>query len=125
MLQEGKNSKVHLPLKKLESKDTASKLDVGDMFFLTYSGHGGQVKDVDGDEDDGKDETWCQFLDDEMDILWSHFKPGTRLLILSDSCHSGTVTKDPAVKKDDSGGDTPRIMPRAEGLDRFRRNRDR
>src|SRR3954453_23367339 len=31
----------------------------GDLFFATYSGHGGQAPDVNGDEPDKKDETWC------------------------------------------------------------------
>ena len=47
-------------LKAIASAST--KLESGDMFFLTYSGHGGQVQDVDGDErDDQLDETWCLF----------------------------------------------------------------
>ena len=45
------------------------------------------------------DETWClydgQLLDDELHEAWAAFAPGVRILVLSDSCHSGTVTKDP------------------------------
>src|SRR6185369_18081194 len=37
----------------------AKKLAAGDLFMLTYSGHGGQVPDVDHDEADRRDETWC------------------------------------------------------------------
>src|SRR5687768_9567351 len=36
----------------------AQRCDSGDTLLLTYSGHGGQVPDVNGDEGDGKDETW-------------------------------------------------------------------
>ena len=76
----------------------AAELKAGDIFFLTYSGHGGQVPDRDGDEpEDMADETWCLFdgqvLDDELQSLYMGFKPGVRLLVLSDSCHSGTVTR--------------------------------
>lgn len=82
----------------LASMRTAAKtLKTGDLFFLTYSGHGGQVPDVDGDEPDKKDETWClfdgQLIDDELYFELSKFKTGVRILVLSDSCHSGTVTR--------------------------------
>src|SRR5205814_796479 len=48
----------------------AKRLKKGDLFFLSYSGHGGQVPDTNGDEADGQDETWClydgQLIDDEL-----------------------------------------------------------
>jgi len=78
-------------------KDAAKQLKTGDFFFLTYSGHGGQVPDLNGDELDKLDETWVlydgQLIDDEIHQLWHDFAPGVRGLVLSDSCHSGTVTK--------------------------------
>ena len=83
----------------------ATKLKSGDIFFLTYSGHGGQVPDTNGDEgrfgdtNDQKDETWClfdrEFIDDELAALYARFKAGVRILVLSDSCHSGSVTRAP------------------------------
>lgn len=76
----------------------AKSLTAGDIFMLTYSGHGGQVPDRDGDEDDRMDETWClydgQLIDDELHTLYGEFAKGVRILVLSDSCHSGTVTRD-------------------------------
>jgi metacaspase-1 len=73
------------------------ELGSGDIMLLTYSGHGGQVADENGEELDGLDETWClfdrQFVDDELHDLLASFKPGVRIVVLSDSCHSGTVTK--------------------------------
>jgi metacaspase-1 len=76
----------------------AGELDDGDIFFITYSGHGGQVPDVnDEGETDSSDETWLaydrQIVDDELYALWAKFKPGVRIIVLSDSCHSGSVTK--------------------------------
>ncbi len=81
----------------------AKSLKSGDTFLLTYSGHGGQVPDTNGDEGrfgdthDGMDETWCrfdrQFIDDELAALYARFKAGVRILALSDSCHSGSVTR--------------------------------
>jgi metacaspase-1 len=76
----------------------AEMLKAGDFFFLTYSGHGGQVTDIDNEEDDRKDETWClydgQLIDDELYFALSKFASGVRILVFSDSCHSGTVTRD-------------------------------
>jgi len=75
----------------------------GDILLLTYSGHGGQFSDVNGDEDDGQDETWVlwdrQVLDDELYSLWSQFAAGVRIFVLSDSCHSGTVLRMLAAKE--------------------------
>jgi len=77
----------------------SNELKSGDMLFLTYSGHGGVVYDTNSDELDGVDETWClydgQLLDDELRELWSYFNEGVHILVVSDSCHSGTVTKAP------------------------------
>jgi hypothetical protein len=78
--------------------DAAGKLERGDVLLLTYSGHGGQVPDTNGDEDDRADETWVlydrQVVDDELYALWGSFKPGVRIAVFSDSCHSGTVARD-------------------------------
>ena len=91
----------------------AKSLSAGDIFWLTYSGHGGQVPDTNGDEADGKDETWVLYdrmlVDDELYALWGQFKAGVRILVLSDSCHSGTVTK--AVPAFIDGGPTLRTIP--------------
>lgn len=80
-------------------QQAAGELDKGDLLFLTYSGHGGQVPDTNSDEKgDGNDETWVlydrQLVDDELFSLWAGFDPGVRIFVLSDSCHSGTVTRD-------------------------------
>src|SRR5262245_51116705 len=78
-------------------RGAAKTLRAGDLFFLTYSGHGGQIPDVSGEEEDKKDETWCfydgEFIDDELYNELGGFGEGVRILVLSDSCHSGTVTR--------------------------------
>ena len=76
----------------------ASKsLKKGDILMLTYSGHGGQVPDLNNDENDFQDETWClydgELIDDELYSLFGKFAEGVRILVLSDSCHSGSVIK--------------------------------
>jgi hypothetical protein len=63
-------------------------------------GHGGQTKDLDGDEDDGYDEvvypvdfrTAGHIVDDEMHrIMVGSLQPGVRLTAIFDSCHSGSA----------------------------------
>ncbi|CAL1710500.1 unnamed protein product [Somion occarium] len=71
-----------------------------DSLFFHYSGHGGQVKDRDGDEVDGYDEVIFPLdykkagciVDDLMNsIMVSVLPVGCRLTALFDSCHSGSV----------------------------------
>ncbi|MGC1242327.1 MAG: caspase family protein [Chryseosolibacter sp.] len=75
----------------------AGQLQAGDICLLTYSGHGGQLPDQTGQEEDGMDETWVlwdrELLDNELHCLWSRFPSGVRIFVSSDSCHSGTVVK--------------------------------
>lgn len=114
----------------------AEKLRSGDILFLSFSGHGGQVPDLDGDEeDDGFDETWCLYdrmlIDDELYNLFSRFAPGVRIFMLSDSCHSGSVAKNIIARSGISFDELPRMARRAdealvpggatlEGFDRIR-----
>lgn len=81
-----------------EIRHAAEVLQPGDIFFLTYSGHGGQLPDLNGDEDDDLDETWClhdgELIDDTLHTLFGRFREGVRILMTSDSCHSGTVGRD-------------------------------
>jgi len=71
-----------------------------DSLFFHYSGHGGQTKDLDGDEADGYDEVIypvdfkqaSHIVDDMMhDIMVKPLPPGCRLTAIFDSCHSGSV----------------------------------
>lgn len=99
-------------------RKAARVLGAGDLFFLSFSGHGGQIDDTSADEDDKLDETWClydgQLIDDELYYELSRFAAGVRILVLSDSCHSGTVTRAPS-PDDATVHARPRIMPRAVG----------
>lgn len=73
----------------------------GDSLVVQYSGHGSFVPDEDGDEPDGTDECLCPYdiasrgpiTDDELFDLFSARPPGVKLVMISDSCHSGTVTR--------------------------------
>jgi hypothetical protein len=77
-----------------------------DSLFFHYSGHGGQTKDMDGDEADGYDEVIYpvdfkkagHIVDDEMhDIMVKPLLPGCRLTAIYDSCHSGSALDLPYV----------------------------
>ncbi|WP_291013255.1 caspase family protein [Hydrogenophaga sp.] len=114
LTQQATRSKVLAAL-----RAAARRLVAGDLFFLSYSGHGGQVPDVSGEEPDKLDETWClydgQLIDDELYLLLSRFRSGVRVLVLSDSCHSGTVVR--AGREPGAGASArPRIMPPAVGM---------
>lgn len=89
-------------------------LKSGDTFVFYYSGHGGQKPNTNGDEPDGKNETLIAYdreiVDDELGRLWLGFASGVRIVMLSDSCNSGTnnylvvmggiqdVTAEPAIQ---------------------------
>ncbi|KAK8834589.1 hypothetical protein M9Y10_036388 [Tritrichomonas musculus] len=66
--------------------------------YLTvyYTGHGSQVADKDGNEDDGKDEVMVfdsgYIVDDELCKYIKNYSTGTtHTILMSDCCHSGTI----------------------------------
>jgi hypothetical protein len=83
---------------KFFTTDASKKLDAGDFYFISYSGHGGLLPNLNDDpEPSGYDQTWClydaQIVDDELKNLWTLFAPGVRILVVTDSCFSGTMLK--------------------------------
>ena len=90
----------------------------GDTIVFTYSGHGTWVPDQDGDEPDGRDEALCPYdintrgalLDDDIRTLFDHRGAGVRLLLISDSCHSGSVSRGDDSDLD-AGGPRARFLP--------------
>jgi len=77
----------------IDSKD-------GDVVFCHFSGHGGKLRDDDGDEEDGFDETLIpldyqkagQIRDDDLlSGLVVPFVKGVFATFVMDCCHSGTV----------------------------------
>ena len=100
-------------------------LGSGDLMFITYSGHGGQIPDVSGDEPDKKDETWClydgELIDDEVFTELAGFAEGVRIIVLSDSCHSGSVVR--AAPPDlTAGGGRSKMMPPAVAMRTYTQN---
>ncbi len=103
----------------------AAAMKAGDIFLLSYSGHGGQVPDFSGDEalerpDDFQDETLClydgQLIDDELYRLWAAFPADSRVLVISDCCHSGSNVRARLVEDSLAAAQTPDQRPRAMPL---------
>lgn len=73
----------------------------GDRVVFTFSGHGSWLPDLDGDEVDGRDEMLCPYdvfegqylMDDQLDAVFRAKPPGVEVIFISDSCHSGTVSR--------------------------------
>lgn len=94
-----------------------------DTIVFTFSGHGSWIPDEHGDELDGMDEMICPWdidqqqylLDDELADLFESKHPGVRIFFISDSCHSGTVSKFEPVPIP-PGATRPRFLPPATFL---------
>ncbi|EGR2205841.1 caspase family protein [Vibrio parahaemolyticus] len=76
-------------------QEISKKVVEGDIFVIYFSGHGVQRTDSEKDESDLKDESICLYdgplWDDEIKIMLSNLNHKSRLLFISDSCHSGTI----------------------------------
>jgi hypothetical protein len=102
--------------------DLISGAKSGDTVAITFSGHGTYAPDDDGDEVDALDEALCPhdikeghaLFDDEIRELFSQRAARVRILLVSDSCHSGTVTR--AAPAEDSDGPRVRFLPMAAWL---------
>jgi len=72
---------------------------VASELWLHYSGHGSYTRDVNGDEDDGRDETIVpldyakngMIVDDQLHDYLKHLPKGCRMYCIFDCCHSGTI----------------------------------
>ncbi|KAL3916473.1 MAG: hypothetical protein SGARI_007950 [Bacillariaceae sp.] len=81
-------------------KKIVAESQSGDVVFCHYSGHGGKLRDDNGDEKDGYDETLVpvdyktsgQIRDDALyDCLVAPMKAGVFATFIMDCCHSGSV----------------------------------
>lgn len=79
-----------------EISKATSALAAGDIFMFSYSGHGGQVPEL----NDGGEvrDTIClydgELIDEELHNEFAKFSKDVRVLAIADSCHSGTVIKE-------------------------------
>ncbi|KAF2469175.1 peptidase C14 [Lindgomyces ingoldianus] len=81
--------------------------------FLHYSGHGGQIQDVDGNRSTGLDDSIVPIDFEERgqisstllhEHLVTRMAPGCTLFIVMDCCHSGSAVELPFVYRSDSEG---------------------
>jgi len=97
----------------------------GDSVWLSYSGHGAQVKDPDGDRESGFDDTICpvdfeshgQIDSDTLHrAIVTPMIPSARLTILFDCCHSGSAVELPYVYRPNSHGEVNLIDNVKQGI---------
>lgn len=87
----------------------------GDVVYIHFSGHGQQMRDVNGDELDGLDECWIPYdayknpcnkdhgekhlSDDEINVLLKNIRSkigkSGKILVVVDACHSGDSSRSP------------------------------
>jgi hypothetical protein len=71
--------------------------NAGDIAVFTYSGHGTQVTDFSSDEGDPYDEAIYLYdgtvVDDDLRVILQGIHPQATLVVISDSCFSGSVTR--------------------------------
>lgn len=76
----------------------------GDLVVFSFSAHGSQMRDRNGDElNDHMDELFCPYdmdwdngtfiLDDEMAQICNGFNAGVQFEVIMDTCHSATMLK--------------------------------
>ena len=114
-----------------------------DIIYIQFSGHGQQITDLDGDEEDELDECWipfdacqsyhtgvyegqCHFTDDRLFGYLSRLRkiigPSGKIVVISDACHSGSGSRG---NDDDDiirGTDKKFLIPNVHPLKRLRRS---
>lgn len=94
--------------------DLAARLRSGDVAYIHFSGHGQQVSDLNGDEEDGFDEAWIPFdakkkyeigvyegnnhlIDDELNAIFTRLRVRVgakgKIVVIADACHSGSGSR--------------------------------
>lgn len=74
----------------------------GDIIYIHYSGHGTLARDINGDEVSGYDQAWYLYdgllIDDQLHAVLSKIPEGVTVILVIDSCHSGSSTRNNSYK---------------------------
>ena len=97
-----------------EFENLISKSQNGDYVYIHFSGHGQQITDINGDEEDGFDEAWIPYdaqfaytkgkyegqnhlVDDELNgylhRLREKIGKDGKIVVVADACHSGSGSR--------------------------------
>ncbi len=120
-----------------------ANINTGDIAYFHFSGHGQQIKDFNGDEADGYDESlvcfdsWSEWsngylgedhlIDDELDVLFTNLRTkigkNGSFLVTIDACYSGTMCRENEKIRNNRGKIAPQdyhpptIVTKSSGVD--------
>ena len=89
-------------------EETSTRVTEDDIFLFSWQGHGSEVVDDNGDEEDGTDEIICPhdidentyITDDELDYYFSNINSKAQILIFESCLSGGLVGDDDDLDKD-------------------------
>lgn len=95
-----KEEKYRAPTKEniLNELNKIKTLEISKL-WIHYSGHGSYIRDLNGDDKDGRDECICPvdydqngfIVDDELAIIFGEYPANMNIIVIFDCCHSGTA----------------------------------
>jgi len=96
-----------------------------DVFVYTNSSHGTRVPDTTGTEVDGYCEAICLYdkflVDHDFHKILAKANPKTHVIVFSDSCHSGNVTREFLMTMNDSSYiSVPKYLPHPDNIEAYR-----
>jgi hypothetical protein len=114
-------------------RDLVTTSKSGDVLVFHYSGHGVQVRDVSGDEDDLSDEALVPIdfedgaflIDDDLRAVFGLLPAGVNLTAFIDCCHSGTITRMLGRSTDEADTTRARFLKRTESWEDWMRAHER
>ncbi len=109
-----KNEQATCAAIKYELEKLIGKVQTGDYIYIHFSGHGQQITDLNGDEEDNLDEAWIPYdaqfayvkgkyegenhlIDDQLNNYLHRLRKqiGTdgKIVVVADACHSGSGSR--------------------------------